>query len=382
MKRVLSLTVVILVVVCSNMRVIGRADPVIVPFDADHWVLDEGSAFVSFGGRTALSGSGYMKGVTFLNGTIEADIWLTGQTNFPGILFRTQSFDDTEFFWLRTYKTNGLISDGIQYAPAFRGAYCWQLRPDGLGPVNVPKNEWVHMKLEVHDDAAALYVADMEKPALKVTHLGLGLKSGSAGLKARATGNVYFSNFSYRADTTTSAVRTPDLPPANVLAGWQLSPSYPIPSVEATPAAYPARQIKEISRWIAPEVDPSGLVNISKYHGTRYHSRPSAEPGKPDYAILRTFIDADRDKRVKMNFGYSDAATLFLNGKPLFSGNSAFLSRNIAYGGWISYNDAVFLDLKKGRNELLAVVAEDFGGWGFQARLDNMSGIRVWSGQK
>lgn len=95
--------------------------------------------------------------------------------------------------------------------------------------------------------------------------------------------------------------------------------------------------------------------------------------------ILRAGIDADRDTRVRMNFGYSDAATIFLNGAPVFSGNSAFVSRNIAYGGWISFNDAVFLDLKKGRNELVAVVAEDFGGWGWQARLDDVDGIKVSS---
>jgi hypothetical protein len=80
-----------------------------------------------------------------------------------------------------------------------------------------------------------------------------------------------------------------------------------------------------------------------------------------------------------MNFGYSDAATIFLNQTPLFWGNSAFLSRNKADGEWISFNDAVFLNLKKGRNELLVVVAEDFGGWGFQAKLDSVDGIEVHS---
>ena len=161
-----------------------------------------------------------------------------------------------------------------------------------------------------------------------------------------------------------------------------MSPSYPIASVDAVPTGYPARQLEESRNWTTPDVDASGLVNITKYHGTKYHGRAALPGGRPNYAILRTFIDADRDRRVRMNFGYSDAATIFLNERPLFSGNSAFVSRNIAYGGWISFNDAVFLDLKKGRNELVAVVAEDFGGWGFQARLDETEGIRLWSGRK
>ncbi len=197
-----------------------------------------------------------------------------------------------------------------------------------------------------------------------------------------SAGSVYFSNFSYRIDDTTPVVEKPASPPPNVVAGWQMSPSYPTANVADVPTSYPELQMAEVTNWIRPEVDAFGLINITKYHGTKYHGRASLADGRPNYAILRTFIDADRDRRVRMHFGYSDAATIFLNRLPLFSGNSAFVSRNIAYGGWISYDDAVFLDLKKGRNEVLAVVAEDFGGWGFQARLADLDGIRPVSGGK
>ncbi len=76
-----------------------------------------------------------------------------------------------------------------------------------------------------------------------------------------------------------------------------------------------------------------------------------------------------------MSFGYSDAAAIFLNRQPLFWGDSAYRSRNMAYGGWISFNDAVYLDLKQGFNELVVVTAEVFGGWGFQAQLESSQGI-------
>ena len=304
------------------------------------------------------------------------------EANFAGFLFHTQSFEESEWFWLRTAKTNGLISDAIQYAPSFHGVFCWQLRTDAIGPANVPKNQWVHMKLEVLNDSASLFLNDMAKPALKAEHLGLGVRPGSAGLKMLSTGSVYFSEFSYRVDDSTAVVSNPVSIPANVVAGWQMSPSYQMASVADVPTIYPERELTEATTWIRPDVAPSGLVNITKYHGTKYHGRAGLAGGKPTYTILRTYIDADRDRRVRMNFGYSDAATVFLNRDPLFSGNSAFISRNIAYGGWISFNDAVFLDLKKGRNELVAVVAEDFGGWGWQARLDDLGGITLWSGKE
>jgi hypothetical protein len=358
------------------------AAKVIVPFDTERWHLDEGSAFVPFEGRTALAGTAYMKGVSFLNGVVEADIWLTGAANFAGLLFRTQSFDESEWFWLRTAKTNGLIADAIQYAPSFHRVFCWQLRPDAIGPANVAKNQWVHMKVEILDDSATFYAGDMARPALKVEHLGLGARPGSAGLKILSTGSVYFSNFSYRADESARVVSKPTAMAPNILADWEMSPSYPMANVADVPTAYPAGQMAEVKAWTRPDVEVSGLVNITRYHGTKHHGRAVLADGRPNYAILKTSIDADRARRVRMNFGYSDAATVFLNGNPLFSGNSAFISRNLAYGGWINYNDAVFLDLKEGRNELVAVVAEDFGGWGWQAKLDDVRGLTVTRGRR
>jgi hypothetical protein len=352
-----------------------------VPFDAEHWRLDDGAEIVSFGGRTALAGSAYVKDMSLLNGTIEADVWITGEVKFAGFTFRVQSFDEYEWCWLRTHKTNGLVQDGVQYAPAFRGVPCWQLSggPGGFGPANVPKNEWVHLRMEILGESAALYVSDMTKPAMVMDRLQLGPKRGSVGLRTTVKGGVYFSNFAYRSDEHAGPGQPIEtaLPP-NVLAHWRLSPSYPTPSVAVVPA-YPARQLAEVKGWIAPEIDASGLVNITRYHGSKYHARTGATEGSPDYAFLRTFIDAQDDRLIRMNFGYSDAATIFLNQTPLFWGNSAFLSRNKADGEWISFNDAVFLNLKKGRNELLVVVAEDFGGWGFQAKLDGVDGIEVHS---
>ncbi len=359
----------------------------IVEFDSDRWQLNDRARIVTFGGRRALAGdpdaeitdypAAYLKDLAFLNGTIEVDVWIAEAVNFAGFMFRVQSFDEYEWCWLRTAKTNGLVQDGLQYAPAFKGVACWQLNggPGGIGPVNVPKNEWVHMKMEILNATAALYVKDMTKPVLIMDHLKLGLKRGSVGLQTsfRQSG-VYFSNFAYRIDDRSQVIppRAEVVPP-NVLDKWRLSPPYPIQDFDAV-STYPADRLNDLRNWIAPDVAVSGLVNV-----TRYHGRPGGLGigAKPDCAILRTYIDAQEDKRVKMTFGYSDAVAIFLNRDPLFWGNSAFTSRNKADGEWISFNDAVFLNLKKGRNELLAVVAEVFGGWGFQARLDHVDGIAV-----
>jgi hypothetical protein len=38
-------------------------------------------------------------------------------------------------------------------------------------------------------------------------------------------------------------------------------------------------------------------------------------------------------------------------------------------------DDSVYLNLKKGRNEIVLAVAEYFGGWGFICRIDEPQGL-------
>jgi len=74
---------------------------------------------------------------------------------------------------------------------------------------------------------------------------------------------------------------------------------------------------------------------------------------------------------MQLQFGYSDLVTLFLNGKQMFLGSSAYQGRDRSFLGIIGYNDAVYLPLKKGDNELLMMILESFGGWGLMAKDGN-----------
>ena len=79
-----------------------------------------------------------------------------------------------------------------------------------------------------------------------------------------------------------------------------------------------------------------------------------------------------------MSLGYSDEATLFLNSQPVFTGRSAFRFRDPGFLGIMDVeDDTVYLNLRKGKNEIVLGVAEYFGGWGFICRLDDMQGIRL-----
>jgi hypothetical protein len=62
----------------------------------------------------------------------------------------------------------------------------------------------------------------------------------------------------------------------------------------------------------------------------------------------------------------------------VFSGDNTYRSRSQRYLGVVTVeNDAVYLPLRRGENELVVAVAESFGGWGLIARFGDMRGIAV-----
>jgi len=84
----------------------------------------------------------------------------------------------------------------------------------------------------------------------------------------------------------------------------------------------------------------------------------------------KTAIESDRDRVQKLELGYSDEVSVFLNGRILYRGRSAQYFRDPNFLGIVNAeDDAVYLPLRKGRNELVLAVSEIGGGWGFVGRL-------------
>ena len=77
-----------------------------------------------------------------------------------------------------------------------------------------------------------------------------------------------------------------------------------------------------------------------------------------------------------MEFGFSDAVRIYVNGQLLYAGNDGYRSRDYRFLGTIGYFDTLYLPLAKGRNEVVLAVSENFGGWGLRARLMNTDGIK------
>ena len=86
--------------------------------------------------------------------------------------------------------------------------------------------------------------------------------------------------------------------------------------------------------------------------------------------LARTIVRSDERQEVDLEFGYSDEVDLFLNGHKVFTGNSAYRSRDPSFLGVVGPFDTARLTLRKGLNEIFLMVTESFGGWGFVARIE------------
>jgi hypothetical protein len=358
-----------------------------VDFDSPRWQIDDAKARrEEYLGRRSLyltSGFAFLKDVSFEDGVVEVDLATTGLTSFVGVVFRGESADDHEIVYFRPFKSGQ--PDAVQYTPSFNGSAGWQLY-SGRGytaAVEIPHERWVHVRIEVSGLALKVYFDGADKPVLVNEDLRRGYTRGSIGLWGIANGG-HFSNFRYE-------LRQPDErrapPPATFAAGtltkWELSEAFDAArqNTEALPGAAAWGALK----WQSVGVETPGMVVIDRYR--RGPSRlvsfndPARRVGaRPERRVVfaRTFIYSEREQVKRMSLGYSDEATVFLNGRPLFNGRSAYRYRDPGFLGIMDVeDDAVYLDLKKGRNELVLAVAEYFGGWGFICRLDDPAGVRL-----
>jgi sugar lactone lactonase YvrE len=350
----------VLLVVClmlSSHDSIAQED--IVDFDSDRWQLVNAEV-VQHLDRNALMGTAFLKDVQFRNGVIEVDIAVAeSQRSYPGINFRMQSAQDYEQFYIRPHRAP-LYPDALQYTPVFNGIAGWQLH-NGEGctaSAELPANQWIHVKLEVFGKQARVYLNDGEQPALVITDLKHGISSGTIGVAGPKDKTAYFSNFRYEITNDLKFDPPPEIEtPLGMITDWEISRTFDISQIdlEKTPDQ---QGITDII-WQKVQSDPTGLIDVSRYRG---------RSGAADCIFARTTISSVRDTVLNLRFGYSDAIILFLNGDPIFFGNSAYRQRDPSFLGIIGMNDAVYLPLKAGDNQLLLMVAESFGGWGFMCQ--------------
>src|SRR5499427_6957500 len=286
-----------------------------VPADSPRWDLEGQAKVAEYQGRKCLflnGGAAVLKDFAMRDGVIDVDVATPANRGFFGFDFR---IDDKganyEEVYLRQHKSG--LPDAMQYTPVLNTGRNWQLYngPGFTGAVDIPKDVWFHLRLEVTGAQAKLYVKDMNKPALVMNDLKSDIRKGQVAL-IDITGATYFSNFEVHPTPDAPWERhLPPMPP-RTLTRWSLSPSYdalardlerPLSSSES--AATP---------WQDVEAEAPGFVVINRYReapqvrvsfANDFSKRLEPQPGmKLVYA--KTIIDSDRDQVKRLLIGYSD----------------------------------------------------------------------------
>jgi hypothetical protein len=313
------------------------------------------------------------------DGVVDVDVATSASRGFFGLQFRIAGDGvNAEQVYLRQHHSGQ--PDAMQYMPVLNTGNNWQIYngPGFTGAVDIPKDAWFHLRLEVAGAQAKFYVKDMEQPALVMNDLKSGVQKGQVALYD-LTGATCFANFEVR--TTPDAPWERHLPPMppGTLTKWSLSPSYDALARNLERPMPPSES--DAVHWQELEAEPPGFVVINRYRESPhprvtfqgdFSRRLEPQPGmKVVYA--RTRLDSDRDQVKRLLIGYSDDVSVFLNGRILYRGRSAQGFRDPGFLGIVNpENDAVYLPLKKGSNELMLAVSELGGGWGFICRLEDL----------
>jgi len=337
------------------------------------------------------NGVAYRRDVRLMDGTLDFDVQLTRRRSFVYLMFRMADDREHEEVYLRPHKSS--LPDAIQYAPVYQGASAWQLYhgPGATAAVTFEPGAWTHVRLVLRGEKAALFVGDATKAALVVPRLARAPAPGYIALRAFAppgtgsgpvaryanlsvdTGAPAFDFASGRSDGARDQAAPAGPPVAlgqpGVVRAWSVSRAFAVPN-EVASAALPAVDL--LGEFQTASAEPSGLVVLH-----RHVKLPS--PNTRDVAaVARVHVRAASAGVRRFDLGFSDVASVFLNGRPLFRGDAHYSYDNPRQEGLIHYGQAsVFLPLEPGDNELAVLVSDSFGGWGLMGRFADSSGLEV-----
>lgn len=344
----------------------------IIPLDTVRWDIEaQAYLFENYRAKDAIyiqNGIATLKDTTFINGTIEFDMYLTKRQSFPGVRFRITDENNMESFFLRPHLSGK--PDANQAAPVINGITAWQLY---FGPTysfsyEYNFDDWTHVKIVINNTKGQVYLDYAEKPHLswKLKHVPTEGKIGIGGSFAP----VHYANFIInKDDTEMMGFKVIERKPLKgIVPEWKISDMF---EEELLNDPTNLQAVIDRRTWNKKiQVEENTAANISRevllYDGT---------PGNTVFAKIT--IQSDKDQVKLFEFGYSDRVVAILNGKAMYRGTNKWRSRDYRYLGTIGLFDAIYLDLKKGENTILLAISEDFGGWLVTGRFENEDGIII-----
>ncbi len=367
-------TIDVLIFICVFLglnALYAQATEKTYPFTSKEWTIQGDYELIQYDGKESLlfkeGGTAKLADVPFENGIIDYDLVVSPKRGFVGVKFRMQDDGNCEEFYIRMHQSGN--PDATQYTPVFNGLAGWQLYhgENHSTAIAFKPDEWMHVRLAVFGDQMEIFVDDMEHPILHVYDLKRDEKRGYLGVYGSTT--CHFANFKVTPlDTYTfksPAKEKPKMAPGTI-ATWSVSEAFPVNKLTDSPTL--PSDLQGALKWQNLKSDYTGIANLAKV---------AAKKGDANVVLAKVVIESDRDQVKELKFSYSDRARIYLNGTALYQGQRVFRSRDYRYLGTVGYFESVFLNLKKGRNEVLFAVAENFGGWGVMAKWVDAEGIQM-----
>ncbi|MDY8137624.1 hypothetical protein [Aquimarina sp. 2201CG5-10] len=366
MKNIkISLLLILIVIAAGQAQKAIPIDTINLKITARAHVIE------NYKGKEAIylqAGSITLKDTKFLNGTIEFDVFLKEEQAFPGIFFRVNENDGEQWF-MRPHLSGK--PDANQAAPATKGITPWQLYfgTKYSFAYDYKFDDWTHVKLVVNDNKAQVFLDNSKEPNLS-WNLFLESKEGDIIFRGGRFTGMHIANIKIDKDKTELKNFKPNerKPIEGLIPEWQISDKFD-ESLLKDPNKIDS-VINSITWKGRIKTEEGTAANIS-----RLIQRYNNEKGNTVFAKVE--IKSDIDQLKLFEFGYSDRVVVILNGKPLYWGTNKWRSRDYRYLGTVGLFDAVYLNLKKGKNTLLMAVSEDFGGWLVTGKLKNSTNIEI-----
>ncbi|MEM7306112.1 MAG: serine hydrolase domain-containing protein [Planctomycetota bacterium] len=305
-------------------------------------------------------------GEPFDNFLLEVDVAVDQAFGFAGVTFRGDEQGHEEVY-LRAHESG--TPDALQYSPTFHGVAGWQLYPgfNHHRTAHLRQREWMRLRLAVFEDWMEVFLDDPGQLALHVYDLKHGEREGAIGLWG--TAGTRFRNLVVTPleswDFTYDYQPLPPLPPGFV-PRWEVSSPFDGSRLEGL---YLPAELGDELTWSPLATEHTGVVNVARLAGLE----------RGDTVLARFVIDAEERQRMRLDFGYSDDARVYLDGELLFHGRSGLDERGEPFHGRIGLHDALYLALEEGENEVVFALTESMGGWGAMAKLADASGVEVLS---
>ncbi len=301
------------------------------------------------------------------NGTIEVEVQVSSHRSFVYVRFREGDDGNREEIYLRPHKSH--LPDALQYTPVIGGVSQWQIfhGDDGTAAVDLPPEdeEWIPLRLEVAGRKLAVFVGDRDEPAMVIARMAHEPRAGGISLRCFLTADsdapfgARYRRLRVSPGRTTfdfGSLRPAAAADTRLVTGWQASPVFAIEH-----KLYSELPEVDESAWREVASEPDGKLLLDRL--------PRPEGARAYGAVLRLRIDAAEAGVRSLDLGFSDAVSVFLNGRPLVGLDQSYrFDRPRVQGVMGLHQSRLHLPLEEGRNELRLVVTESFGGWGLIAR--------------